>query len=159
MKKNKNKHDNQNKKRKKIRKILSILIGCPGSGKTYYAQNVLNPWFRISQDEFGKLHYRKFLELLLNGETRIVVDRMGFSRDQRQRYTLPAKYMGYKIIYYLFSAPEHLLIKRMRSRLNHPTVKNTDYQKHKELIEFFSKNYEIPHYSEYDELIEISTGE
>lgn len=145
--------------KKKHKKILAILIGPPGSGKSYYCQHTLYNYERISQDDYGKAHYRKFLQFLLDGKEHLVIDRMGFSVEQRLRFVLPARRFGYKISYYIFNAPYHLLIKRLRERKDHPTVNNKDYKKHKEIIEFFQNAYEEPQLYECDELNEVKTGE
>jgi len=144
---------------KKAKKILAICIGCPGSGKSYYCQHTLHNYYHISQDNFGKKHYKKFLELLLNDEKLICVDRMNFSVEQRLRYVLPAKQFGYKISYYLFTCPYHICIKRMQQRKNHPTVNQNDHKKHRELLSFFENNYEKPQDWEFHELNEVKTGE
>lgn len=153
-----------NKKKKKIthqkRKILAVLIGLPCSGKTYYTQHTLFNYERISQDDMGKSYYKKFLQLLLDGKEHIVIDRVNCSIEQRLRFVLPAQRFGYKITYYFFIAPDNILLKRMRDRKGHPTVKSNDYNKHKELIEFFKTNYEEPGDLEQEfEMIEVKTGE
>lgn len=159
MKKLKQENKKDHKKRSH-KKILAVLVGPPGSGKSYYCQHTLYNYFRISQDDFGKGHYRKFLEILLSGMDLIVIDRMGFSVEQRLRFVLPAKRLGYKLTYYFFLAPDSILLQRMRDRKGHPTVKSNDYNKHKELIEFFKTNYEEPGDLEQEfEMIEVKTGE
>lgn len=156
----KHKQENKNDHKKHHKKILAILIGPPGSGKSYYCQHTLYNYFRISQDDFGKGHYKKFLEILLSGIDLIVVDRMNFSVEQRLRFVLPAKRLGYKIMYYFFTAPDNILLQRMRDRKGHPTVKSSDYNKHKELIEFFKEKYEEPNDLEQEfEMVEVKTGE
>lgn len=146
-------------KKRSHKKILAVLIGAPCSGKSYYCQHTLYNYFRISQDDFGKSYYRKFLEILLSGQDLIVIDRMNFSVEQRLRFVLPAKRLGYKISYYFFTAPDNILLQRMKDRKNHPTVSNRDFNKHKELITFFRKNYEEPGSLEDFDMIEVVTGE
>lgn len=146
-------------KKRSHKKILAVLIGPPGSGKSYYCQHTLYCYFRISQDDFGKGHYKKFLETLLSGQDLIVVDRMNFNIVQRLQYVLPAQRLKYKIMYYFFLAPDNILLQRMRNRKDHPTVNNKDFKKHKELIEFFKNNYEEPGSLEDFEMTEIKTGE
>jgi len=141
-------------------RVLAILIGFPGSGKSYYAQHCLNNYYRISQDEFGRFpHYKKFLQLLIEGCNRIVIDRVNFQRLQRLRYTLPAKYFKYKITYYHFTAPEVMCLKRMATRQNHPTINSRDTEKHKEIINQFKTQFESIEDYEFDEYVEVKTGE
>jgi len=157
--KQENKQENKKDQKKYHKKILAILIGMPGSGKTYYCQHTLYNYFRISQDDFGKGHYRKFLEILLSGIDLIVIDRMGFSVEQRLRYVLPAKQFGYKIMYYFFTCPENICMKRMKERRNHPTIKNNDYETQKKVLKFFQDNYEEPGDLEQFDFTEVKTGE
>jgi predicted kinase len=146
-------------KKKHHKKILAILIGPPGSGKSYYCQHTLYNYFRISQDNFGKGHYRKFLEILLSGMDLIVIDRMNFSIQQRLQYVLPAQKFGYKIMYYFFVAPESICLKRMKERKNHPTIKNNDHETQKKVLKFFQDKYEEPGDLENFDMTEIKTGE
>jgi len=145
--------------KKKHKKILAILIGAPASGKSYYCAHTLYNYYRISQDEQKKGHYKKFLETLLSGQDLIVIDRMNFNFVQRLQYVLPAQKLKYKIMYYFFTCPDNILLQRMRDRKGHPTVKSNDYNKHKELIEFFKNNYEEPGSLEDFDMTEIKTGE
>jgi predicted kinase len=153
------KQENKKDQKKYHKKILAILIGPPGSGKSYYCQHTLYNYLRISQDEHKKGHYRKFLEVLLSGQDLIVIDRMNFNIVQRLQYVLPAQRLKYKIMYYFFLAPDNILLQRMRNRKDHPTVNNRDFNKHKELIEFFKNNYEEPGSLEDFDMIEVVTGE
>jgi len=157
--KQESKQENKKDQKKNHKKILAILIGPPGSGKSYYCQHTLYNYMRISQDDFGKGHYKKFLETLLSGQDLIVVDRMNFNVVQRLQYVLPAQKLKYKIMYYFFTCPDNILLQRMRDRKGHPTVKSNDYNKHKELIEFFRNNYEEPGDLEQFEMTEVKTGE
>lgn len=158
--KQENKQENKKDQKKYHKKILAILIGPPGSGKSYYCQHCLYNYFRISQDDFKKAYYRKFLEILLSGIDLIVIDRQNFSVEQRLRFVLPAQRFGYKISYYVFSAPDDICIKRMRNRKNHPTIKTNDHETQKKVLEFFKNNYEEQGDLEQNfEIIEVKTGE
>lgn len=150
----KNKSNKQhNKPKKKEQKILSILIGPPGSGKTHYAKNNLYNYERVSQDDQGRrCHYFRFLDLLISGVPRIVIDRMNFSKEQRYRYTTPARYLGYKIVYYIFDIEEKLCLERMRSRRDHPTIDRRNINKHKEIYDFFIQNFQSPDDDEAHEI-------
>lgn len=159
MRKRKPKKQKQQTKKDK-RKILAILIGKPGSGKSTYAKNNLYNYEYVSQDEQGKIgHYINFLNLLINNTPKIVIDRMNFSVDQRMRYFVPARNLKYKISYYILDSPNSLCLKRMRERKAHPTVKRKNHKLHEKLVKFFDDNFEHPFIGEYDEINEVKTGE
>ena len=140
-------------------KVLAILIGLPGSGKSYYCEHVLHNYFRISQDEFGKFpHYKKFLQLVLEGCPKIAIDRVNFDLMQRLRYVLPCKYFKYKIVYYHFVATEQQCLNRMKARKFHPTINPRDVEKHKEIIQRFKNEFEPIQDWEFNEYVEVNTG-
>jgi len=149
------KKDN-NKNKTKGQKILAVLIGPPGSAKTTYACNTLNNFMHINQDLQGRSgHYLKFLKALLDGEPKIVIDRLNFNIFQRSKYVIPARYLNYKISYYLFNVDPSVCSKRMRERTNHPTIKQKDYKTQKKVLEFYYKEFEEPKPFEYNEIITV----
>lgn len=66
---------------------LVILVGMPGSGKTYYCQHLLGDHSRISQDE-GPRRFegivRKLQEMLTEGVRAIVIDRTKYRPAQEK---------------------------------------------------------------------------
>lgn len=129
---------------------LIVLCGPAGSGKSTLAKEYVEQGYtRINQDEQGRDHLRLF-EVALASNKNVIVDRMGFSKQQRDRYLLPAKDNSYttKIIVLHESRKECLI--RMINRQDHPTIKNAD-DANNALNTFFGK-YERPLVGEADEI-------
>jgi predicted kinase len=111
-------------------KQIVILVGPPGSGKTTYAEQIMNEAWgqgiktsRISQDDQGKQgHMDLFDSALDNQIPLIIIDRMGFSKEQRARYILPAREAGYKVKIVVFHVGKKTCYDRMMARENHPTI-------------------------------------
>lgn len=144
-------------------KKIYILIGPQGSGKTQWSINMdngslfpnsgIDQVIRVSQDEQGRDgHWRLFIECIEKGMS-IVVDRMNFNYDQRDRYTIPARKHGYTIIFVLFDISKATCLLRLANRGNHPTIKQTD--NHNTILDTFFSNFERPTFDEYDELLTI----
>lgn len=129
---------------------LVLLVGPPGSGKSTYCQNFLKDYYRISQDDQGKKrHYELFLKAINDDVDKIVVDRMNFNKAQRAKYlsVIPEKY---HVTIVVFNVQEEELLERIKNRKNHPTLQ---YEKAKEVINFFIKNYEAPDEPRVDSII------
>jgi shikimate kinase len=129
-------------------KKLVVLVGPPGSGKSTFAQECVGiGWIRINQDDQGKDHIRLFEEAVNLGKD-IVVDRMGFSYHQRQRYIEFAKANGYHTEIVILYASHSICMERMSRRTNHPTIKDTETAKR--VLAFFFSKYEPVEASEAD---------
>lgn len=122
-------------------KELLILVGPPGSGKSTYANN-LQTHVRVSQDSQGKEGHMNVFFMALSASNDIVVDRMGFSIEQRKRYIEPAKAAGYSIKVVVFHTPSLVCLDRCIKRENHPTIK--DKYTAEKVIKFFFSKYEKP---------------
>ena len=139
-------------------KQLIILVGAPGTGKSTYCDKFLSYYCRISQDDQGRTgHLKEFKKALDREDPRIVIDRMGFSKEQRARYAEPARAAGYKIKIIEFEAPaKEVLIARIQERRTHPTLgaeanKKTIHT----VLNLFNKEYQTPTTDEYDEFQKI----
>lgn len=132
---------------------IIILVGPPGSGKSTYCSTVLSSYYRISQDDMGKEeHFSIFTKQLALGRD-IVIDRMNFSVEQRERYLAPAKAAGYKTKIIVFHVPFDTCYSRCVTRENHPTIKTPrDASK---ALHFFFRKYERVSDSEADEVIRL----
>lgn len=105
---------------------LIVLVGPPGSGKSSYCDAIrkydnTQLLTRISQDDRGKAHLIDFHDAIKKGED-IIIDRMGFSKEQRNRYIKPAKEAGYHLEIVVFHVPRQVCFDRMMKRENHPTI-------------------------------------
>ena len=126
-------------------KELILLIGPPGSGKTTYCEKFLVPagYVQVSQDAFkgdkDKV-YKQFIEALNSGADRIVIDRMNFNVQQRERWIIPAKNLGYKIIGISFCTPD--AAQRAKARKEHQTL---TAEKVDEVTKMFHDKYEQPY--------------
>lgn len=136
-------------------KILYILIGPQGSGKTTYVTKTLPGVVRISQDEQGKKgHFEAFEQALKDGQN-IVVDRINHIRDQRRRYTEFARQNGYLIHFIWFDSDRQLCMERLAHRKNHPTIKQ-EFDNHERILSSYFRDFERPEHYEYDEITIIT---
>ena len=134
------------------RNMLAILIGPPGSGKSTFCKNNLFNCLRISQDDQGKVgHMDLFKKAIEDKVENIVIDRMNFNKQQRNKYLslIPKDYL---IVFYLFLPSKDVCLKRIEGRKDHPTL---GMDKAEEVINFFHKSYEAPTLDEAKIIIHV----
>jgi predicted kinase len=132
-----------------MKKHLKVLVGPPGSGKSTLAHSLVKEGYhRINQDDQGKDHLTTFNTLLEVAEHNIVVDRMGFNKEQRERYINPARKAGYEVEIIVLHESYETCLNRCLKREFHPTVK-TEEDARNALNTFFTK-YERPTEDEAD---------
>lgn len=139
-------------------KHITILIGNQGSGKSTYANSGLFDVV-ISQDEQGKAgHYEAYLKALDNPEINtICVDRINHTKEQRLRYVIPAKKLGYTVTYKIFSCDYKTALDRITSRTDHKTIKSGDIKTARRALDMYFNKFEYPSDSEgVDNLIRSS---
>ncbi|CAM6004846.1 unnamed protein product [Sphagnum balticum] len=125
---------------------LIVLVGPPGSGKSTLAKEYISKGYvDISQDRQGKAHLDNFMAALEAGRD-VIVDRMGFSREQRNRYIFPASGRGYETEIIVLHQPYRVCLERVRARTDHETIKDEKAAR-SALGTFFGK-YERPEQGE-----------
>jgi len=137
---------------------ITILVGCPGSGKSTYAHDRINndgdhgaATVRVSQDDQGKPGHMEVFERALANQQDIIVDRMNFDKAQRNRYLDPAKAAGYNTQIVVFHVPMMVCLERANARTDHPTIK--DSKSASQAINFFFSHYERVSDDEANEVI------
>ena len=139
---------------------LTVLVGPPAAGKSKYAHGLIyedgdhgadNVY--VNQDKHGKQGHMDVFNISLVARQSIIIDRMGFSKEQRQRYIKPAKEAGYTTKIVVLHENKETCIKRGKLRLEkeyHETIKTE--QDLRKAINFFFSNYERPTLDEADEV-------
>jgi predicted kinase len=133
-------------------KELILMVGPIGSGKTTFAKSLVNDSaIRISQDEMGRKAYLKYFhEALKDGVPRIIIDRMGFDREQRNRFIEPARKHGYVITIFEMDYNPVTCLERVINREGHPTIPKGSDDLARKIILDYMKNYEHPEEKEFD---------
>ena len=132
---------------------LILMVGPPGSGKSTLAKQYVSEGFEyINQDSQGKDHLKLFESAVSFGRN-VVVDRMGFSKFQRDRYLVPAKEKGYETEIIVLHQPYDVCFERVMARKDHETIKD-DVAARQALGLFFSK-YERVQDNEADEVVRV----
>ncbi len=119
---------------------LILTIGSQGSGKSTWAATQAENYFIVNQDRQGKEGHLREFNSLLKQKHDIIVDRIGFTKEQRMRYVEPAKAAGYVIEYRYFHVPYAVAFDRIMKRRNHPTIEAGDAETaYKALNMYFDK--------------------
>lgn len=84
----------------RMEKVLVILMGLQGSGKsTFYRKYLEGEFVRVNLDTLKTRHRESLLvEECLQKKAAFAVDNTNPTRADRERYILPAKKAGYKVV-------------------------------------------------------------
>lgn len=122
---------------------IIILVGPSGAGKTTLAKQLeLEGYVRVSQDDQSKEGHLKAFNQALLEKKNIVVDRLNFNKQQRDRYLAPAREAGYESEIIILHVPFEVCFKRCLDRVGHPTI-TTEQNARSALNMFFSKHERV----------------
>ena len=123
-------------------KVVVLLVGPQGSGKSTYCREQLPGYVRISQDEQGRQgHFLIFEQAIREGVPYLVIDRINGLKSQRKRYLDVARQNGYLTRIVWLNVDRNLCLKRCRERLDHPTFRPEDAEK---AIQLYFNSFQIP---------------
>lgn len=105
---------------------LILLVGPPGSGKSTLAKKLIETDYPeavyVNQDSQGKEgHMTAFLEAIRSGKP-VIVDRMNFSKEQRERYLSVARYNLYDTEIRVLHVPKSECLRRCADRTGQPAM-------------------------------------
>lgn len=138
--------------------LLTILCGPPGSGKSTLATDLIEndgdhgaATEYVNQDSQGKGgHWDIFLRAV-SERNHIIVDRMGFNRQQRDKYLAHARLNGYRTRILVLHQPYQVCLERIRNRFGkHETIH--DEKGARAALGTFFGQYERPQDGEADEI-------
>lgn len=127
---------------------ITILCGPPGSGKSTFAGLKTHNIVYINQDLQGKVQHLQLFNKAIEEGKNIIVDRMNFSKEQRNRYLDPAKLKDYKTKIVVLHENYETCLNRCLNRKTHQTIKNEEDAR--KALDFFFKKYERVENSEAD---------
>lgn len=118
-----------------------MLVGPPGSGKSTLAKTYVDQGFTyVNQDSQGRQGHLDTFSRAVTTSSDVIVDRMGFSKEQRNRYLLTTKSHGYQTEIIVLHQPYLVCLERILKRENHPTI--TDERSAKAALHTFFTKYE-----------------
>jgi hypothetical protein len=125
------------------------MVGPPGSGKSTFAKKNYPGFVYVNQDSQGVDHLHHFDMALIDGQD-LIVDRMGFNKEQRSRYLKRAKEFGYETKIVVLHENFDTCRERCTLRSDHETIK--DKETASKAINFFFSKYERVEDSEADKV-------
>lgn len=132
---------------------LTLLVGPPGSGKSTLARQMAasSDIVYVNQDSQGKQGHQDTFREAIYAQRDIVVDRMGFNKQQRANYLLEAKAKGYETEIIVLHMPYAVCLDRVLKRIgNHETI--VDEKGARAALQLFFTKYERPETGEADKI-------
>lgn len=129
-------------------KTVVILIGLQGSGKSTFCQKYLSDGFvRVNLDTLKTRYREKLLvEECMENESNFVVDNTNPTRLDRERYIIPAKEAGYRVVGYFLES-------KIKDCMARNALREGKARVPEKAIAATSNKLEIPTYDEgFDEL-------
>ncbi|KAF8196717.1 P-loop containing nucleoside triphosphate hydrolase protein [Mycena galopus ATCC 62051] len=145
------------------KQVVLILVGLIGSGKSTFAQALQENFpeiVRCNQDDLGD---RRAVEQLartsLQKGSSVCIDRTNFDASQRAHWIKIAReFRGTLVWVLVFDTPKDVCASRLRTRTQHPTIKNPDDAL--SILDRFSSQYRAPAKEEgYDQILYLPPSE
>ncbi|MGN0180773.1 MAG: AAA family ATPase [Monoglobaceae bacterium] len=131
-----------------MKKILAVIIGIQGSGKsTFYHRYLAEEYVRINLDTLKTRHQEQLLvdDCIRQGKC-FAVDNTNPTKADRERYIIPAKAAGYRIVGYFMESKLKVCIERNNQRTGKEKIPAV-------AIAATSNKLQMPSYDEgFDEL-------
>lgn len=125
---------------------LLLLVGLPGSGKSYFSQCLLlrsQTWKRISQDESGsRSACETEIGRLTNSGRKVILDRCNPTREDRRAWVALAGTWARNVVCVYFDYDAELCVDRAQNRLGHPTL--TPGRRVRNAVSSMQKSMEVP---------------
>ncbi|KNE64556.1 hypothetical protein AMAG_09915 [Allomyces macrogynus ATCC 38327] len=136
---------------------LVMLVGLPGSGKSWVAERLAVRFTHVSQDLLGD---RDTCEFEVKAHTRVVLDRCNSTRADRAAWLALGKRPAVAVY---FDVDSDVCAARIRGRFNHPTLKSgrgalKQVVEPPTLDEGFAAVYTVPSYAAAQELVDLLAG-
>ncbi|KAJ7257925.1 P-loop containing nucleoside triphosphate hydrolase protein [Mycena haematopus] len=146
------------------KQVVLILVGLIGSGKSTFAQALQEHFpelVRCNQDDLGG--DRRAVEHLARRSLRdgssVCIDRTNFDASQRAHWIKIAREFPGTLVWVLvFDTPKDVCASRLRTRTQHPTIKNPDEAL--SILDRFSSQFRAPSEEEgYDRILYLQPSE
>lgn len=129
-------------------KTVVILMGLQGSGKSrFYELHLADDFVRINLDTLKTRYQERLLiEECITSQTSYAVDNTNPTRSDRERYIIPAKNAGYRVVGYFMES-------KIKDCMQRNALREGSARVPEKAIAATSNKLEIPSYDEgFDEL-------